>query len=109
MKRTKRTTKFLRAIAKDLPRQEYVYAGSQSENGEDIIQRGITKDSDGLPIISGKRYFKKIPLQNQVNHENRLKSAWDSNGMDGIISYLKGYVKPDLQAEFFDKLKKALA
>jgi hypothetical protein len=108
MKRTKKITEYLRAIAKDLPRAEYTFHGKISEKGDDIIQRGITKDADGLPIMPHKSYQKKIPFQRQANHENRLKSAYDGNGFQGVKHYLKAFVKPELQGEFFNKLQKAL-
>jgi hypothetical protein len=108
MKRTKKITQALRAIAKQLPRQEYTFAGRISENGHDIIQRGITKDEDGLPIMPHKSYVKKIPLQRAANHQRRIRSAFDSNGFEGVKAYLKAYIKPELQVEFFTKLQKAL-
>lgn len=108
MKRTKKITEYLRAIAKDLPRKEYTYAGKLSEKGDDIIQRGITKDADGLSVMPHKSYQKKIPLKREANHERRMRSAFDSNGFEGVKAYLKAYVKPELQVEFFTKLKKAL-
>ena len=108
MKRTKKITKSLRAIAKQLPRQEYTFAGCISEKGDDIIQRGITKDSDGLPIMPHKSYVKKIPLQRNANHERRIRSAFDSNGFEGVKAYLKAYVKPEKQALAFSDLEKIM-
>lgn len=108
MKRTKKVTEYLKAIAKDLPRQEYTFAGQLSEKGHDIIQRGISSDANGQPILPHKSYVKDIPLNRQANHQRRLRSAYDGNGFQGVKHYLKAFVKPELQGEFFEKLGKAL-
>lgn len=98
----------LKAISKDLPRQQYQFLSTVSEKGEDLIQKGLDKDGEGIPIMPHKNYIKKIPLKNEVNHENRLKSAFDSNGFEGVKSYLTPFVKKELRVEFFEKLNKTL-
>lgn len=108
MKRTKKITATLKAIAKGMPKQEYVYRGTVLEKGEDIIQRGIKEDGDKKPILPHKEYRKSIAISNAVNHTNRLKSAWDANGLEGVKAYVKPFIKPELQGEFFDRLQKAL-
>lgn len=108
MKRTKKITAFLKAISKDLPKQEYQFLSTISEKGEDLIQKGLDKDGDGFPIMPHKNYVKKIPQKNLVNHENRLKSAFDSNGFEGVKTYLTPFVKIELRKEFFEKLNKTL-
>jgi hypothetical protein len=108
MKRTKKITKQLEAIAKGMPRQEYVSYGTLVEKGCDLIQKGIMEDGDKKPILTHKEYLKKIPVKNEVNHFNRLKSAFDSNGIEGVKKYVKPLLKPELQAEFFERLQNNL-
>jgi len=109
MKRTKRITKAIKAIASGMPKQEYQYLGTKTEKGEDLIQRGIKEDSDKLPVLPHKTYVNKIPLKNEVNHINRMKSAFDADGIRGVKNYLKPFIKPELQAEFFSKVDSVLA
>lgn len=109
MKRTKKITAALKAIATGLPKQEYQYLATQKEEGADLIQRGITEDGNKKPVLPHKSYLKKIPLKNEVNHINRLKSAYDAGGLEAVKKYLLPFVKPEVQVEFFDKLQKTLA
>lgn len=104
MKRTKKQTKVLLAISKTLPKQKYQYLGKLTEKGSDLIQKGIQEDGDKKPILPHKEYLKSIPLENEVNHFNRLKSAYDANGKAGVKAYLKKLLKPELEAEFFSRL-----
>lgn len=109
MKRTKKVTAALKAIAKGLPKQEYTYYDTLSESGADLIQRGITEDSDKKPILTHKTYMRRIPVKGEINHENRVKSAYDSGGVEAVKKYLHPFVKPEVQVEFFNKLEKTLA
>jgi hypothetical protein len=109
MKRTKKITAALKAIASGLPRQEYQYLGIQVEKGENLIQRGVLEDGDKKPVLAHKEYLKKIPLTNEVNHINRMKSAFDSGGVEAVKKYLIPFVKPERRAEFFDRLQITLA
>jgi hypothetical protein len=109
MKRTKKITAALKAIAKVLPRQEYQYLGTQIEKGIDLIQRGIVEDGEKLPVLPHKEYVKKIPIKNEVNHINRMKSAFDAGGIEAVKKYLIPFVKAERQGEFFDRLQKTLA
>ena len=109
MKRTKKITKALTAIASGLPRQDYHYLGKQVEKGSDLLQRNILEDGDKKPVLPHIEYIKKIPLKNEVNHVNRLKSAWDAGGLEAVKNYLRPMVKPERQAEFFDRLQQTLA
>lgn len=104
MKRTKKITKVLLAISKTLPKQKYQYLGKLTEKGADLIQKGIMEDGDKRPIFPHKEYVKSIPLEREVNHFNRLKSAYDSGGKKGVKAYLKKLLKPEMEAEFFSKL-----
>lgn len=108
MKRTKKVTKVLLAISKTLPKQKYQYLGKLTEKGSDLIQKGITEDGEKKPILPHKEYIKSIPLEKEVNHFNRLKSAYDSGGKLGVKVYLKKLLKPELKAEFFSKLDMVL-
>lgn len=105
MKRTKYQTQKLREIAKGLPEDTYYVNEINTQQGADLIQRGITEDGEGHMIMPYKEYHQKLSKPMPVNHENRLKSAFDSNGFEGVKSYLTKYVKTELSNEFFGKLK----
>lgn len=109
MKRTKKVTETLKAIAEMLPKKEYTYYDTLSEKGEDLIQRGVKEDSDNLPILPHKQYVRKIPVTGEINHANRLKSSWDAGGLESVKKYIGPLLKPEKQGEFFDRLHKALA
>jgi predicted ABC-class ATPase len=109
MKRTKKITEALKAIASGLPKQEYHYLATQKENGADLIQRGILEDGDKKPVLPNKDYLKKIAIKNEVNHINRMKSAYDAGGVEAVKKYLRPFLKPELQVDFFDRLQKTLA
>lgn len=109
MKRTKKITETIKAIADILPKQEYTYYDTLLESGADLIQRGEKEDADKKPILPHKQYIRKIPVKGEINHNNRLKSAWDANGLEGVKSYIKPLLKTEKQTEFFDRLHKALA
>ncbi len=108
MKRTKKITETLKAIAKTLPRQEYHYYDHLVESGDDLIKRGETHDGDHLPILPHKQYVKKVPIKNEVNHGNRLKSAYDSGGKEAVKKYLVPFLKPEKKDEFMARVDQAL-
>lgn len=108
MKRTKKITATLAEIAKGMPRQEYEYLSNLVQEGSDLIQRGETHDGDDKPLLAHKQYVKKIALKKDVNHFNRMKSAFDSNGIVGVKAYLKAFVKPEIQVDFFKRIDSVL-
>jgi hypothetical protein len=108
MKRTKKITRVLLAIAKTLPEQKYQSRGQQEQSGFDLIKQGIKEDGDKKPIKPDQKYERSIPLENSVNHFNRMKSAFDANGKIGVKHYLKPLLKPELEAEFFANLDTVL-
>jgi len=108
MKRTKKITQTLLEISKNLPRQKYQSVGKLTESGHDLIQRGMIHDGDNIPILPHKNYIKSIPIENEVNHFNRLKSAFDSNGKIGVKAYLKKLIKPEFELQFFTRIDQLL-
>ena len=108
MKRTKKTTQTLLEISKNLPRQKYQSVGKMTESGHDLIQRGMIHDGDNIPILPHKNYIKSILVENEVNHFNRLKSAFDSNGKIGVKAYLKKLIKPEFELQFFTRIDQLL-
>lgn len=109
MKRTKKITQAIKAIASGMPKQEYQYLKTQEEKGEVLIKRGITETSDKKAIDPDKVYVKKVPVNNPVNHINRMKSAFDADGVRGLKNYLKPFIKVELQTEFFLKVDRLLS
>lgn len=107
MRRTKKITHFLKAIAKELPAERYASRNSVVLTGEEILQSGQT-ESKGEPIDPKQKYIQEVPLIIGKNHFRRLKRSYDSAGFPGVKTYLKAYVRPELQNEFFLKLEKAL-
>jgi hypothetical protein len=104
MKRTKKTTQTLLEISKNLPTQKYQSTGKLSEPGHLLIQKGMTHDGDNIPILAHKNYIKSIPVENEVNHFNRLKSAFDSNGKIGVKAYVKRLIKPQFELQVFIRI-----
>jgi len=82
--------------------------GKLSESGHHLIQRGMTHDGDNIPIDTHKNYIKSILVENEVNHFNRLKSAFDSNGKTGVKAYLKKLIKPEFELQFFTRIDQLL-
>ncbi len=105
MKRTKKITATLKAISNGLPGQNYSYHGRISEKGDQILQRGVDKDGDGLPVLPNKEYIRSVAMERKVNHFRRLKSAFDSNGLEGIKNYLGQFLKPEKKKEYFKELE----
>jgi hypothetical protein len=101
MKRTKKTNKLIAAIAKNMPKQEYEYIGIVTEKGASLIKSGITKDGNGKTVDPTGSYLKKTPFTREVNHQNRMKTAFDCSGWEGVKRYLRPLVKPELEAGFF--------
>lgn len=108
MKRTKKITATLKEIAKSMPRQEYQFLANQVQQGHDLIQKGQLEDGENKPILPHKTYVKKIPITGEVNHLNRMKSAFDSNGIVGVKTYLKPFIKPELQGDFLKRVESVL-
>lgn len=108
MKRTKKITRAIKAIATGMPKHEYQYFKTEEVKGEHLIKKGITETSDHTPIKEDKTYSRKVPVKNEVNHINRMKSAFDADGVRGVKNYLKPFIKQELQAEFFVKVDAVL-
>jgi hypothetical protein len=104
MKRTKKTTQTLLEISKTLPKHKYQSIGKLSEPGDILIERGMTHDGDNIPILPHKNYIKSILVENEVNHFNRLKSAFDSNGKIGVKAYVKRLIKPQFELQVFIRI-----
>lgn len=105
MKRTKRLTQALKALAKQLPKQDYQYVKKEVKKGSDLFKEGVTELSNGEGIDFAKEYIKNVIDKNEVNHFRRLKSAFDSNGFDGLQNYLIPYLKPETKDIALQSLK----
>jgi hypothetical protein len=108
MKRPRKTTQTLLEISKTLPKHKYQSIGKLSEPGDILIQRGMTHDGDNIPILPHNNYIKSILVENEVNHFNRLKSAFDSNGKIGVKAYLKKLMKPEFESQLFTRIDQLL-
>jgi hypothetical protein len=108
MKRTKRITLILKAIAKDLPKKNYEFETTLKVKGEEIVKKGVATDADNKSIDESKIYTTKAKVSRLVNHQNRLKSAFDANGFQGVKAYMAPFIKEELRSEFFAKLKSAI-
>ncbi len=82
MKRTKRITQNLLAIARQLPDEKYLY-NSMAFRGSQLMER-------------------------DKNHFRRMKRAFDSNGVEGVKKYVEPYIKKELRQLYFDKLQEVL-
>jgi hypothetical protein len=80
MKRTKKITQTLMAIAKQLPREQY----------------------------SDFNAFRGTVSTGDKNHFRRIKRAFDSNGAEGVQKYLSPYVKEELRETYNEKLRDVL-
>jgi len=112
MKITKKQKREILKISNDLPPMKEYYRGRKSVSGKDLIS-GEAKhnwpiESNGEVSIKEIVYDNKkdtqkidpekdylIPSYNQrpVNHKKRLNSAFQSNGWDGVMEYVKPYIK----------------
>jgi hypothetical protein len=108
MKRTKKIKAIIKAIAKDMPQKHYDFQTVLKVKGSEIVKKGIGKDADDKPIDESKVYATKRKLSRLVNHENRMKSAFDANGFEGLKAYMTPFIHQELRTEFFAKLKSAI-
>jgi|GEM_PF-2516715 len=55
-----------------------------------------------------KQKYKSLCRLYEVNHYNRLKSAFDSNGKIGVKAYVKKLIKPEFELQFFTRIDQLL-
>jgi hypothetical protein len=108
MKRTKKTNKTLLAISKTLPKHKYKSSSKLLQSGLDLINKGMTHMYTNTPIDPNDNYTQSILVENEVNHYNRLKSAFDSNGKIGVKAYLKKLIKPEFEVQLFTRIDQLL-
>src|SRR5690554_2672199 len=104
MKRTKKMTQNLVAIAKQLPREHYAAQSAVVLEGSKVIERGIL-ELDNQGIDPEAKYTQYIPLYYDKNHIRRIKRAFDSNGVEGVTKYVLPYVKEELRETYSENLK----
>lgn len=106
MKRTKKITKNIEFLAKQLPRQQYTSNNAIICKGSDLIAKG-TDAVEGKEVDPDKKYIQHGKIQNDVCHFRRLKRAYDANGFEGLKNYLTPFVKHTQREQFFAQIKPA--
>jgi len=107
MKPTKKTTRILLAISKNLPKESYVSRTAVILSGEELIESG-QKEVENVAVDPEKEYIQEIPLYNEKNHFRRLKRAYASGGLKAVKNYLNPYVKEEFREKLFKGLEASL-
>lgn len=79
--------KILRSYVKKLPIIMEQSKEIHIMTGAEILETGA-HEIDGEPINLEKKYEYPMPVQIQVNHYRRIKSAWLKDGQPGVQKYL---------------------
>jgi hypothetical protein len=104
----KKTLKFFRKLANQMPKEFIISTYFSSISGADLILSG-QKLVDGQPINPKGNYRMKMPSTVQVNHESRLKTAFSKGGVEEVFKYCARLLKPESHEVFKQVLKRELA
>jgi hydroxymethylpyrimidine pyrophosphatase-like HAD family hydrolase len=70
--------------------------------GSDLMLTGIV-DINGQPINPDGKYNVPVPVNHQVNHEERMNKAYKLSGKQGVFEYIQKYIRED--QEFVNALR----
>lgn len=107
MKATKKTTRILLAISKNLPKEQYASKTAVILSGHELIASG-QNEVESIPVDPKMEYLQEIPLYNEKNHFRRMKRAYASGGVSAVKKYLNPYVKEEYRQRLFDRLDASL-
>lgn len=95
-------------FAKALPVLMHTAAFYQQKiSGADLLLAG-TKEVEGTEVLPEKDYYMKVPVNREIDHKARMKNAYKKRGKDGLISYLRPYIKPEKFGEVQVFIMKAI-
>lgn len=89
---TKAVLKDIKNLAKRLPpvALEGKVELYRSMVGQGFINNGVSKDKDNGVIDPRSNYISKLDIKPGINHERRLRKAYEDQGWLGVDLYLKG-------------------
>lgn len=87
-KLTKKIRKQLRILAGQMPVTYYDVTHKSYVKGEELLKSKVT-EVEGKPVDPEKVYVNHRQKYHLVNHKNRITRAFESNGWNGVTSYVK--------------------
>jgi hypothetical protein len=83
--------KALAELAAKLPTTEP--KGRARVSGADLLAKGVTRTSDGQPILSSATYKHGAATEGNVavNHHKRLIRAFEQGGQPAVVKYLQPF------------------
>jgi hypothetical protein len=105
MKINTNAQRFIDGVCMQLPVDGYSVKDTCKVSGEDVLLSN-TNEINGEEVDPEKEYLMNIPRYHSVNHKRRMKRAFKTNGLDGLISYLKKYTKPELHADMSQTVRR---
>lgn len=105
MKINTNANRFINGISKQLPPQGYSVRDTCKVSGKDVLLSN-TNEINGEEVDPEKEYFMNIPRYHEVNHKRRMRRAYISSGVEGLINYLKKYPKPEVHDEMSNTVRK---
>lgn len=98
----------LRDIARHLPRTAYLARNPVKWRGWDLIQMGIL-EIELQPVIPMKWYYIPPSLRiHRYKHRRGLRRAFLAYGHDGVLNYIKPFVRADVLPTLNKQLHQAL-
>lgn len=91
----KTTDKLLKTIARQLPKYSEPCFTRHLVKGHQLTDADKEKIAE-IPVVDQEKYYaRRLSSSVEVNHERRLRRAYDRQGKEGIIHYIKAFVKPE--------------
>jgi hypothetical protein len=103
----KKSLTIISVIAETMQSDSYAFYEKQTISGEDVLLTN-THELNGQQVVKEKDYQISVPVFNQVNHKRRLKRAYESDGLEGLMNYCKKYLKEERVKELEGLIKKYL-
>jgi len=104
----KNIEKVLKGLAGQLPKTSYNALEVSSIKGENVKLSGLELPQ-GMEIEEGKEYKFKVPVIIQSSHSRRIRRAYKSSGIEGVVKYVLQFVKDEhrsrVQADIENVLK----